>query len=516
MDVIAVLDFGSQTTQLIGRRIREIGVYARIFPGDVAAVDLPLDELKGIVLSGSPASVYDTDAPEPDPAVYELGVPVLGICYGLQRMVTDSDGAVARDDRREFGRSAVQIHEEHPLFAGVKDGFVSWMSHGDRITVPPEHTRVVATTAHGLTAAIAWEERNLVGIQFHPEVSHCEFGREILSNFALGMCEAAAEWSVESYLEARVEAIRNRVGQRSVLTLVSGGVDSTVAARLMLEALPAEQVHLMFIDTGLLREGEREQVEEALGQAGAKQLHVIDAAREFLRGLRGVVDPEEKRRIIGDLFMTVQEREIAHHLPKDYFLVQGTLYTDLIESGRGVGRSARVIKTHHNVGSPLVARKREEGRIIEPLDGVYKDEVRALGALLDVPGDILERHPFPGPGLAVRILGEVSPERCETLRKVDDILVRELRSRGLYTEIWQAFSVLLPVRSVGVVGDVRGYADVAAIRCVVSEDGMTADVYRFPHDDLFEISAIITNRVEAVGRVVYDVSSKPPSTIEWE
>lgn len=516
MDVIAVLDFGSQTTQLIGRRIRELGVHARIFPGTVAPDALPREEIRGIVLSGSPASVHDEDAPTPDPGIYQLDVPVLGICYGLQRMVADAEGGVDRDDKREFGRSAVELREEHPLFREIPDGFVSWMSHGDRITREPAGSRVVATTAHGLVAAVAWEDRPVVGIQFHPEVSHCEYGTEILGNFVFGICGAKAQWSVDRYLESRVDAIRRQVGGTPVLVLVSGGVDSTVAARLMLEALPREQVHLMFVDTGLLREGEREQVEEALGDAGADHLHIVLAADEFLGALAGVSDPEEKRRIIGDLFMTIQEREIAAHLPGDYYLVQGTLYTDLIESGRGVGRSARVIKTHHNVGSPLVARKREEGRIIEPLDGLYKDEVRALGALLKVPQAILERHPFPGPGLAVRILGEVTPERCETLRTVDAILVEELRERGLYTEIWQAFSVLLPVRSVGVVGDVRGYADVAAIRCVVSEDGMTADVYRFPHDDLFEISGRITNRVAAVGRVVYDVSSKPPSTIEWE
>ena len=516
MDTIVILDFGSQTTQLIGRRIRELGVHARIFPADSSVSELPLGSLKGLVLSGSPASVYDADAPRPDEALYALGVPILGICYGLQRMTSDFGGEVARDDKREFGRSAVQIDRRHPLFADIPDGFISWMSHGDRITASAEAARVIATTVHGLVAAVAWEEKAFVGIQFHPEVSHCEYGSEILANFVFGMCAAASEWTVGHYLARRVEEIRAHVVERSVLVLVSGGVDSTVAGRLMLEALPKEQVHLMFIDTGLLREGERDQVERALGGAGAQHLHIIDARDEFLSALSGTVDPEEKRRIIGDLFITVQEREIAEHIPGDYFLVQGTLYTDLIESGRGIGRNARVIKTHHNVGSPLVARKREQGRVIEPLDGLYKDEVRRLGALLHVPQDTLERHPFPGPGLAVRILGEVTPQRCETLRRVDSILVDELRRRGLYTEIWQAFSVLLPVQSVGVVGDVRGYADVVAIRCVVSEDGMTADVYRFPHDDLFEISALITNRVEAVGRVVYDVSSKPPSTIEWE
>ncbi|MFP4483684.1 MAG: glutamine-hydrolyzing GMP synthase [Spirochaetaceae bacterium] len=516
MDSIAVLDFGSQTTQLIGRRIRELGVHARIFPGTTPTGDLPQQGLKGVVLSGSPSSVYDAEAPRPDPGVYDLGVPILGICYGLQRMVSDTGGTVARDDKREFGRSAVRIHTPHPLFADIPEGFVSWMSHGDRIIEAPAGATVIATTNSDLIAAVAWEDRPHIGIQFHPEVSHCEYGTEILKNFCFAMCGASADWSVDRYLESRIEAVRERVGDTPVLTLVSGGVDSTVAAGLMLRALPSDQVHLMFVDTGLLRRGEREHVEETLGSAGADHLHVINAAGEFLGALAGVTDPEEKRRIIGDLFMTVQQREIAAHLPGDYFLVQGTLYTDLIESGRGVGRSARVIKTHHNVGSPLVAQKRAEGRIIEPLDGLYKDEVRALGALLGVPQGVLERHPFPGPGLAVRILGEVTPERCETLRAVDDILIRELRARGLYTRIWQAFSVLLPVRSVGVVGDVRGYADVAAIRCVVSEDGMTADVYRFPYEDLFEISATITNRVEAVGRVVYDVSSKPPSTIEWE
>jgi GMP synthase (glutamine-hydrolysing) len=521
VDTILILDFGSQTTQLIARRIRERGVYSRILPGDTPASEMGLEQsVKGIILSGSPYSVNDADAPVLDPAFYdavdELGIPVLGICYGLQRMVSDLGGGVAGDSKREFGRSRQFRYREHPLFTGVPDGFISWMSHGDRITELPEQAELVSESEHGMPGTVDFPRRNMVGIQFHPEVSHCEYGPEILGNFAGEICRARAEWSMAGYARHEAAEIRERVGDTPVVLLISGGVDSTVAAALLLQALPPEHVYLLYVDNGLMRKDETEQVTGALERLGAVNLHVVDASDRFLAQLRGVEDPEEKRRAIGDEFMRVQQDELRQYLPDSYYLAQGTLYPDLVESGSGVGNKARVIKSHHNVRSPLVQEKRKEGRIIEPLRHLYKDEVRRLGTELGVPEETVKRHPFPGPGLAVRIVGEVTRERCEVLREVDAIYIAQLKERGLYDEIWQAFCVLLPIRSVGVTGDERGYGHVVALRAVVSRDGMTADVYPFPHEDLAEISARITNEIPEVGRVVYDVSSKPPATIEWE
>ncbi len=522
MDRILILDYGGQTTQLIARRIRELGVYTDILPGDAPLTDTNLSGVRGIVMSGSPFSVTDLDAPRPDSRVYSGRLPVLGICYGLQRLMQDNGGSVEAGEAREYGRARLQFSEPHPLFRGVPEGFTSWMSHGDSIRRLAPGYRLVAESDNGLPACITAEKGSFVGIQFHPEVSHCEYGTQILENFAVGICGAARDWSVDRYLDEITDEVRSRAGEASVLLLISGGVDSTVVAALLLHALDHEKVHLMYIDTGLMRKGETAEVSASLEKLGARHLHIVDASDEFLSSLAGVRDPEEKRRIIGDLFMTVQEREIARSAREDgfsienAFLAQGTLYTDLIESGHGVGKKGAVIKSHHNVRSPLVARKREEGRLIEPLRTLYKDEVRALGRRLGVDAAIVGRHPFPGPGLGVRILGEVTREKCDILRDADAIYIAELRRRGLYDRIWQAFSVLLPVQSVGVTGDARHYGYVLALRAVVSADGMTADVYPFPMQDLLEISSLITNRVRLVGRVVYDVSSKPPATIEWE
>ncbi|HRY54382.1 MAG TPA: glutamine-hydrolyzing GMP synthase [Spirochaetia bacterium] len=519
MDKILILDFGSQYTQLIGRRVREIGVYAEILPGDAALDARALAGAKGVILSGSPRSCYESGAPRPDPALFGAGLPVLGLCYGIQLMTADFGGRVERLSEREYGRKAVSLTAAaagERLLAGAAASFSSWMSHGDSIAAPAPGFEVLAVSEGGIPAALRDTKRRLWGLQFHPEVSHCEGGTRILENFVVGICGAAREWSMEAYLEEVGERVRAKVGSGEALLLISGGVDSTVAGALLLKILPKDKVHLLYIDTGLMRKAESEEVMRNLRALGATHLRKADAEPEFLAALAGAEDPEEKRRIIGDLFIKVQEREVARLGIPEAFLAQGTLYTDLIESGKGVGTKAQVIKSHHNVRSPLVEAKRAAGRVIEPLDRLYKDEVRALGRLLGVSEEVVRRHPFPGPGLGVRILGEVTKERCDILREADAIYIEELKRRGLYDRIWQAFSVLLPLRSVGVAGDERKYGSVLALRAVVSEDGMTADVYPFEADDLLAISSAITNKVGEIGRVVYDVSSKPPATIEWE
>jgi GMP synthase (glutamine-hydrolysing) len=569
VDKIVILDFGSQTTQLIGRRIREFGVYTEIVPGDAPLTCTVLDGAKGIILSGSPSSVYEAGAPVPDPAVYNTGLPLLGICYGLQRMTADHGGRVEPLPEREYGGVKVNLEaaaiQNLPPTAGagkaraflsgfaaghdiaatspspataaaaspaasidtagaaassgaVQDlSFTAWMSHGDSLALLAPGFIQIGTSAHGFPAVLIHESKPWFGLQFHPEVTHCEHGRDILKAFALDICGAAPEWTMERYIEAVRANLAQRVGRNPVLLLISGGVDSTVAGALLLKTLDSDQVHLMYMDTGLMRKNETEIVSANLSRLGAKHLHIIHCEKDFLSALAGLTDPEEKRRAIGDLFISIQEREVGRlGLPDTYFLAQGTLYTDLIESGKGVGKKAHVIKSHHNVRSPLVEAKRNAGRIIEPLDRLYKDEVRALGRLLGIDEDIVMRHPFPGPGLAVRILGEVTREKCDILREADDIYIRELKRRGLYDQIWQAFAVLLPIRSVGVAGDVRKYGWVLALRAIVSEDGMTADVYPFPMKDLLEIATLITNTVKDIGRVTYDISSKPPATIEWE
>ena len=516
MDKILILDFGSQYTQLIGRRVRELSVYAEILPGDARLTAQALEGARGIILSGSPRSAYEADAPAIDVSVWAAGLPVLGICYGIQRMTLEMGGRVERLPEREYGKKLVRITSADPLLEGVPPEFSSWMSHGDSIAEPAPGFEVLAVSGAGIPAALRHKGKRLWGLQFHPEVSHCEGGMRILENFAIGICGAARQWSMSAFLEAERESIRSRVGDNDALLLISGGVDSTVAGAFLLTALPKERVHLLYIDTGLMRKAESEEVMRNLKALGASHLHMVEAEGEFLSRLSGVEGPEEKRKIIGDLFIEIQEREVARLGIPNAILVQGTLYTDLIESGKGVGSKAQVIKSHHNVRSPLVEKKRAEGKVIEPLDRLYKDEVRALGRLLGLSELVVGRHPFPGPGLGVRILGEVTKEKCDLLREADAVFMSELRARGLYDRIWQAFSVLLPLHSVGVAGDERKYGSVLALRAVVSEDGMTADVYPFEMSDLLAISSAITNRVPGIGRVTYDISSKPPATIEWE
>ena len=515
MDTILILDFGGQTCQLIGRRLREGGVYSEIAPHDVPLTPERLKNVKGLILSGSPYSVYEKDAPEVDPRLFELDLPVLGICYGFQLITHRGGGRVESLPVKEYGRVALTLAPGNPLFDGVPSGFNSWMSHGDSIaTLAPGFEITAVSDNH---PAAAWNPvRRIWGIQFHPETSHNEYGMQILNNFAFGICHASRDWNLDKVLELERAKIRERVGKKDVLLLISGGVDSTVAGAMLLKILDPAQVHLMYIDTGLMRKNESEEVAGILKQLGARHLHLIEAEQRFLKALAGLSDPEAKRKAIGDAFIRVQEEEVAKLKLTDYFLAQGTLYTDLIESGKGVGKKAHVIKSHHNVGTPLVEAKRAAGLVVEPLEMLYKDEVRALGEKLGVGEAIVWRHPFPGPGLGIRILGEVTREKCDILREADWIYISELKKRGLYREIWQAFSVLLPVRSVGVTGDARDYGYVLALRAVVSKDGMSADVYPFPMKHLLEISSLITNQVRAVGRVTYDVSSKPPSTIEWE
>ena len=516
MDTILILDFGSQTTQLISRRIRKIGVFTEVLPGDTTLEGRITSDVKGVILSGSPSSVYSEDAPVVDASVYDLDVPLLGICFGVHRIVLDLGGKVRKLETREFGRAEITITQGSvPLLEGIPDSFTAWMSHGDSIVSLPGGFRQLGASENH-PAVIASAEKEIYGVQFHPEVTHCEYGMTLLENFAVGICGAKKEWTMDTFVRHQSDALRERVGERDVLLLISGGVDSTVTAAILLHALDSRQVHLMYIDTGLMRLNETEEVERILKNLGALNINIIDAAKDFYTSLAGKDDPEEKRKIIGDLFITVQEREIGKLGLKNSFLAQGTLYTDMIESGKGVGKKAHVIKSHHNVRSPLVEEKRRAGLVIEPLDILYKDEVRQLGKELGVDDSVVKRHPFPGPGLAVRILGEVTPEKCDLLKRADNIFIEELKTRGLYDKIWQAFCVLLPIKSVGVTGDMRSYGWVLALRAVNSVDGMTADVYNFESADLLEISARITNTIPGIGRVVYDVSSKPPSTIEWE
>lgn len=513
---IVILDFGSQTTHLIGRRIRERGVFAEIVPG-IAPVEEWLDEhVRGVILSGSPFSVHDADAPRPDAKIYDLGLPVLGICYGLQVTTHLFGGIVSRSETREYGPAAVELLSSTALTQGLGARFISWMSHGDAIRTLPAGAREVATSAHGVTAVVSIPERSFYGLQFHPEVTHTEQGGLILDNFATGICRVERRWSVENYLEQLQSEVRDRVRDGKVLLLISGGVDSSVVAALLLKTLDPDNVHLMYIDTGLMRKGESTEIGAALRRLGARNLYLVDAEERFLAALNGITDPEEKRHIIGDLFMTVQEEEVSARIDTEYLLAQGTLYTDLIESGHGVGNNAHRIKSHHNVASPLVEKKRNAGLVLEPLAALYKDEVRDLGTLLGLPREIVGRHPFPGPGLGVRILGAVTRERCDVLREADALYIQALRDAGLYDEIWQAFAVLLPIQSVGVAGDTRAYGDVVALRAVTSRDGMTADVYDFQPEFLRNLAARITNQIPRVGRVVYDCSGKPPATIEWE
>ncbi|MFQ5679565.1 MAG: glutamine-hydrolyzing GMP synthase [Gemmatimonadota bacterium] len=509
---ILILDYGSQYTQLIARRIREERVYCEVHPPDRTVEWIRAWEPAGIILSGGPASVYDEDVPRADPELLSLGVPVLGICYGMQLIGQLAGAEVRRAERREYGRAELEVCGADGLFRGFRPGerTAVWMSHGDQIEGPPPGFEVLARTETAPVAAFRAADRPLYGVQFHPEVVHTARGEEILENFVFGIAGCAGDWTPGGIVASQVEAIRARVGRERAICGLSGGVDSSVAALLVHRAV-GDRLTCIFVDTGLLRKGERESVERVFRQHLGLALEVVDATETFLGRLAGVEDPEEKRRIIGHAFIDVFEEAADRH-GEAGFLVQGTLYPDVIESTSVWGPSA-TIKSHHNVGG---LRPDLPFELIEPLRFLFKDEVRQVGRELGLPEEILGRHPFPGPGLAVRIPGEVTPERLEILRQVDAIYLEEIRAAGLYDEIWQAFAVFLPVRSVGVMGDARTYENAVALRAVTSRDGMTADWFVFPPEVLARISNRIINEVAGVNRVAYDISSKPPATIEWE
>jgi GMP synthase (glutamine-hydrolysing) len=509
---ILILDFGSQFTQLIARRIREQHVYCEIQPGDLSLEEVRAFSPTGIVLSGGPSSVFDHDAPDLDPGVLELGVPILGICYGLQLIVHKLGGRVESADDREYGRAHLRLEQDDRLFAGLdrEADHVVWMSHGDSVVALPAGFDVVGGSQNCPFAAIRNEDARIWGIQFHPEVVHTEAGAQILENFVGGICDSSPNWTMDAFIGDTVKAIRGQVGEDNVICGLSGGVDSSVAAALVHRAV-GDQLTCIFVDHGLMRENERAQVEELFGEALGIRLISIDTSERFLGALKGVEDPEKKRRIIGGLFIEVFEEEAAK-LDDARFLVQGTLYPDVIESVSVKGASV-TIKTHHNVGG-LPEDMRLE--LVEPLRELFKDEVRQVGRSLGLPERAVGRHPFPGPGLGIRIMGEVTPERLVPLRRADAIMNEEIRNAGLYDAIWQALVVFLPVHSVGVMGDARTYENVVAVRCVTSVDAMTADFAHVPWEVLGRISSRIINEVKGINRVVYDISSKPPATIEWE
>jgi GMP synthase (glutamine-hydrolysing) len=511
---IIVLDFGSQYTQLIARRLREDKIYCEILPYHTKVEDIKAKNPKGIILSGGPSSVYNEDAYEVDQGVYAMGIPVLGICYGMQRIAVDFGGSVIRSDHHEYGKAELNIvgypDNVSPLFAECENNRIVWMSHSDRVDTLPEGFEVIATSDNSPYAAIANNEKRVYAMQFHPEVQHSEEGYLMLRNFAKNICGVTEKWKMEHFLKEQIAKIREQVGDGKVLCGLSGGVDSSVVAAMLYEAI-GDQLVPVFVDNGLLRKGEREQVEQVFKINLKVPLVVADARELFLSRLAGVENPEEKRKIIGHTFIEVFEQEAKKH-EGIKFLAQGTLYPDVIES-ISVNGPSEVIKSHHNVGG---LPEWMDFELIEPLRELFKDEVRKIGLELGLPADMINRHPFPGPGLAIRIMGDVNPADLDLLREADVILLDELKASGYYAKTWQAFAVLLNVKSVGVMGDNRTYDNTVCVRVVEAVDGMTATFAHLPHDLLERISRRIINEVDGINRVVYDISSKPPATIEWE
>lgn len=509
---ILILDFGSQYTQLIARRVRELGVYSEIHPPDMSAEALRAFKPRGIILSGGPASVEAEGAPRCSPVVFDLGVPVLGICYGLQLLSKLLGGRVDRTAHREFGPAEIEVLQPKGPLAAFKQGekVKVWMSHGDRVDALPEGFSAIARSENAPLAAAAHATKPIYGLQFHPEVVHTPSGKEMLRSFLFTDCKLSGNWSMKSFLKEAEEAIRRQVGNGRVICGLSGGVDSSVVALLIHRAI-GDRLQCIFVDNGLLREGEREQVEALFVGRFHVPLKTVDARERFLAKLAGVTDPEVKRKRIGHEFIAVFE-EASREIKDAQFLAQGTLYPDVIESVSTKGPSA-TIKTHHNVGGLPETMKL---KLVEPLRELFKDEVRALGREMGLPDEMVNRHPFPGPGLAIRILGDVSEKRLSLLRRADSIVREEIQKAGLYNDVWQCFAVLLPIQSVGVMGDERTYENTAVLRAVTSVDGMTADWARLPYELLERISSRVINEVRGINRMVYDISSKPPATIEWE
>lgn len=506
--LVIVLDFGAQYSQLIARRVRESKVYCEILPYDTPVDEIVRRQPMGIVFSGGPMSVYDEGAPTCDPRIYDLRIPILGICYGMQLMAYQLGGGVVPGARREYGKTELDVLDNSDLFAGLNPQLICWMSHGDAVQSPPPGFKVSARTANSPVAAMSNPEKKLYGVQFHPEVVHTPWGVEVIRNFLYEECGCQGLWTMESFVKLSCDAIKKQVGDKSVLCALSGGIDSATVAAIVHKAV-GKQLTCIFVNHGLLRKDEAEQVRRAFADNFKINLIYVDAEERFLKRLAGVADPEKKRKIIGEEFIRVFEEE-ANKLSKVDFLAQGTLYPDVIESGT---RQAAKIKTHHNVGG---LPENMNLKLVEPLRFLFKDEVRSVAEELGLPSDLVWRQPFPGPGLAIRIIGEVTKERLDTLREADAIIVEEVKRAGLYRTLWQAFAVLAPIRSVGVMGDQRTYAYPIVLRAVTSEDAMTADWARLDWDVLERISNRVINEVEGVNRLVYDVSSKPPATIEWE
>ena len=507
-ETIIVLDFGGQYNQLIARRIRELNVYCEMHSYHTSIEKIKALNPMGLILSGGPSSVYEQGAAHVDKAIYELGIPVLGICYGMQLMAADLGGVVEQGRSSEYGRTGLKILDEDVLFSGLPAEQECWMSHGDYIKAPPEGFKVTAKTNTIPVAAISNQEKKLYGVQFHPEVKHTPYGQEVLRNFVFNVCGCHGEWTMENFIAEEIDRIRTKVGDQKVVCGLSGGVDSSVAAVLVHRAI-GDQLTCIFVDHGLMRFGEPDQVCQTFGQQFDMNFNYVDAEERFLSKLKGVADPERKRKIIGEEFIRVFEEE-AKKLGEVDYLVQGTLYADVIESGTD---TAARIKSHHNVGG---LPEDMHFKLIEPLRALFKDEVRKVGLELGLPNDIVWRQPFPGPGLAVRIAGEVTREKAETVREADAIVRQEIAAEALDQYIWQAFAVLLDVKSVGVMGDKRTYAYPIIVRAVTSEDAMTADWAKLPYEVLERISSRIVNEVEDVNRVLYDITTKPPGTIEWE